>query len=90
MTNVQKDIINKLLQGFTIAGSVNYGYRLRSPEGHVHSKLNPRSFYRLKPILRKTKVGLFVANKSKIRQQHGNSFIKKEYRVHQNLKNLNP
>jgi hypothetical protein len=79
MTELQKDTVTKLLMGYTIAASGKNGFRLRSPEAHPCRKISIKTFQKIKKVLRKQK-GLFVVNKNKIRQLHGNTFIKKEYK----------
>lgn len=79
MTPLQKDTVEKLLQGFTIANAYRNGYRLRTPQAHVVRKLNEQTFLILKPLLRRHK-GLFVINKNAVRQLHGGSWIKKLYK----------
>lgn len=87
MTSLQKAIINNLLEGATIANCRSSGYRLRTQEGSVISKFYTPTFYSLKKYLRKEKSGLFVINKNEVRQLHGKSWIKREYKKHlkQNL-----
>lgn len=80
MTELQKDIVTKLLLGYNIAGNRRYGYRLRSPEHMVCRKFSRKTFDSIKDVLRQHK-GLFVVNKTKVRQLHGNSFFKKEYKA---------
>jgi hypothetical protein len=79
MTELQQDILSKLLLGYNIVGNEKYGYRLRTPDHQVSAKISYRTFYPLKKLLRKNK-GLFVINKSKVRQLHGNCFTKKQYK----------
>jgi hypothetical protein len=78
MTQLQKEIVEKLLLGYNIAGNAKYGFRLRSPEHHVCRKFSYKTFYRLKDLLRK-KGPVFLINKNKVRQLHGKTFAKSEY-----------
>jgi hypothetical protein len=76
MTKIQKEIVVRLLAGASIAGN-----RLRDANHNPIMKISPRTFYWLKrDVLRKLPSGSFVANKSKIRQMHGNAWIKKTYK----------
>lgn len=79
MTQLQKEIIQKLLLGYNIAGNPRYGFRLRSPEQHVCRKFSYKTFFKIKNLLRK-KGPVFLINKSKVRQLHGKSFAKTEYK----------
>jgi hypothetical protein len=78
MTELQKEIISKLLLGYNIAGNKTYGYRLRSPEHHVCRKFSYRTFHSFSKLLRKQK-GVFFIDKNKVRQLHGRTFIKQQY-----------
>lgn len=78
MTPRQKDIVIKLLQGYSIANARRNGYRLRDPQARVVLKINAATFTRLRDLLRKSK-GVYVINKNKVRQLHGNSFVKQVY-----------
>lgn len=79
MTQLQKDIIEKLLLGYNIAGNPKYGFRLRSPHQHVCRKFNYKTFLKIKDLLRK-KGPVFLINKNKVRQLHGKTFVKTEYK----------
>jgi hypothetical protein len=79
MTELQKEIISKLLLGYNIAGSKHYGYRLRSPEQLVCRKFSYRTLYSFKYLLTK-RGGVFMINKNKVRQLHGKTWIKKQYK----------
>lgn len=78
MTQLQKEIIQKLLLGYNISGNTKYGFRLRSPEQHVCRKFSYKTFFKIKDILRK-KGPVFLINKNKVRQLHGKTFTKTEY-----------
>jgi hypothetical protein len=86
MTDLQKDTIEKLLLGYTIASSGRNGFRLRTQDAIVIRKINPQTFHSLKPLLRRNK-DLFVINKNAVRQLHGNSWIKRTYTKKLTLKN---
>jgi len=76
MTQSQKDIIVHLLAGGSIAS-----YRLRDRNNNPMMKVNPQTFYWLKSeVLRRMPGGFFIINKTKVRQLHGNSWIKKTYK----------
>lgn len=80
MTKIQKDIIQKLLEGYNVYGNPSYGFRLRSPEMHAHLRFGIRTFYKIRPLLRKSN-GVFLINKSKVRQLHGKTFTKRQYKA---------
>ena len=80
MTALQKAIVSSLLDGATIANCRASGYRLRTAKGHVIGKFYEPTFFSLKFILRKEKSGLYVIDKNQVRQLHGKSWIKKEYK----------
>jgi len=80
MTSLQKAIVKNLLEGATIANCKSSGFRLRTHNGSVIAKFYSPTFYSLKKYLRKEKSGLFVINKNEVRQLHGKSWIKKEYK----------
>ena len=80
MTGLQKTIIQSLLDGCNSANSKSNGYRLRTAQNNVIAKFYSPTFYSLKNILRREKSGLYVIDKNAIRQLHGKSWIKKEYK----------
>jgi hypothetical protein len=79
MTELQKFIISKLLLGYNIAGSASYGYRLRSPEQLVCRKFSRKTFRSFSKLLSK-RGGVFMINKNKVRQLHGKSWVKQQYK----------
>lgn len=80
MTHLQKTIVQSLLDGCNIANCKSSGYRLRPAKNNVIAKFYSPTFYSLKKILRKEKSGLYVIDKNAVRQLHGKSWIKKEYK----------
>lgn len=80
MTSQQKFIITKLLEGCTIFSAGPGKIRLRDPEGRPIGKVTYRTFYWLNRNLLRKQKGLFVINKTKVRQLHGNSFAKRLYK----------
>lgn len=79
MTDLQKEIIQKLLLGYNIYGNPRYGFRLRSPELHPCRRFSYKTFLSIQNLLRK-KGSVFLINKNKVRQLHGKSFAKQEYK----------
>jgi hypothetical protein len=79
MTAKQKDIIRKLLDGYTIVGNSAYGFRLRDQKKNVAIKFSYKTFFRIKHPLRKHK-DCFLVDKNKMRQMHGSSFAKQLYK----------
>lgn len=82
MTSKQKDIIEHLLQGCTIASLGPSGIRLRTPSGSPIMKISPRSMWWIKRELmrRDRRTGLWVVDKRKVRSLHGNCFAKRIYK----------
>lgn len=78
MTPLQKDIIECLLDGYTITGNAKYGYRLKDKNGNPVTKFSHRTFHALKDYLR-SQQGIFVANKKHIRSLSKKYWIKKAY-----------
>ena len=78
MTPMQKFVINCLLEGYNIAAAASSGYRLRNAKHEPVRRLTGTTFQKLKPLLRQQK-GLFIIDKNKVRQQHGNSLVNKIY-----------
>lgn len=79
MTDTEKIIAGKLLEGHRINGSSPGCIRLVDPAGHPVMKISDAFFYEIRPVLRKKKL-LFLIDLRKVRSMHGNSFIKKLYR----------
>ncbi|MBN8852256.1 MAG: hypothetical protein BGO55_00740 [Sphingobacteriales bacterium 50-39] len=80
MTYNQKLIVSKLFEGCTIAAMGPGQIRLRDPQGAPVLKITDRTFYWLNRNLLRQHKGLFLLNKSKMRQFHGNSFVKRLYK----------
>ena len=79
MTDVTKILITNLLAGCSIYGHQR-GFLLRGTENNFVSKVNPRTYRQVKWCLRKRKDGLFVIDKRVVRKEHGNTWIKQEYK----------
>lgn len=79
MTNTEKIIAGKLLDGHRINGSSPGCIRLVDLTGHPIMKIPDAFFYEIRPVLRKKKL-LFLIDLRKVRSMHGNSFIKKLYK----------
>lgn len=86
MTSNQKDLIYDLLDG-------DYLMKTKNPNGRVCYKLyygnmNPKRYVSdlvveagsIWNVLKQDKKGKFTINKSKVRQLHGNSLLKKIYK----------
>lgn len=80
MTNAQKNIILKLLQGHNITINSGQRYRVRDANHNPVQKLSPRTMRNIKHFLRQEKSGLLVIDKRKIRSLHGNSWVKQKYK----------
>lgn len=80
ITASQKAIVLSLLDGANIYDARSSGYRLRTADGCVISKFYSPTFFAIKPLLRKEKNGLYVINKNEVRQLHGKSWIKRQYK----------
>ena len=78
MTRLQKDTLLLLLKGGSISAGSN-GYRVRNSKHLVEWKIKSSSFFTIKYLLRKTKDGLFVMNKTEVRKLHGRNWVKVEY-----------
>ena len=78
MTRLQKDTLLLLLNGGSISAGSN-GFRVRNGQHLVELKIKSSSFYTLKYLLRKTKAGLFVINKTEVRKLHGKNWVYQEY-----------
>jgi hypothetical protein len=79
MTDLQKEIIQKLLLGYNIYGNPRYGFRLRDPQHRPCRRFSYKTFLSIEGLLRK-KGPVFLINKNKVRQLHGKSFAKAEYK----------
>lgn len=82
MTDVTKQLISNLLAGCSIYGHQR-GFLLRGTENNFMRKINPRTYRQVKGYLRKGKDGLFVIDKRRVRSEHGNAWIKQEYKKQQ-------
>jgi len=81
MTSTQKRIIELLLGGASIYNGMKSGIRLRDTAFNPLIKIHTRTWtwLRCEKLVRKHK-GLWVIDKRQVRDLHGNSFIKKEYK----------
>lgn len=79
MTDVSKQLISNLLAGCSIYGHQR-GFLLRGTENNFIYKINPRTYRQVKSYLRKRKDGLFVIDKRRVRSEHGNTWIKQQYK----------
>lgn len=80
MTKTQRSIMGYLLKGYSIAAYRTAKYRLRDENNCVVLTMNAATFRAIKPLLRKTPAGLFVADKNRVRQLHGNDLVKRRYK----------
>ena len=78
MTHLQKDIIEMLFKGCSIAAYGN-GYRLRDSAHNPVCRFSYKTFRPLKRYLRRSKPGLWLLDKRTVRASHGSSWIKKYY-----------
>lgn len=78
MTHLQKQTLLLLLKGGSIAAGSN-GFRVRNSKHLVELKIKSSSFHTIKYLLRKTKDGLFVMNRTEVRKLHGKSWVKVQY-----------
>ena len=83
MTQLQRDIIEHLFKGCTIASYGNQ-YRLRDNEVRPVLKFTYKTFRGINVYLRRSPKG-FVLDKRIVRQANGNTWIKKYY-INQNKK----
>lgn len=56
------------------------GLYLRGTQNNFMRKINPRTYRQVKRYLRKGKDGLFVIDKRQVRKEHGNTWIKQQYK----------
>ena len=73
--NLKKIAITTLLNG----GMIAYRSRVLDKNSNPIVKITENMFNELKPMLRKNKL-VYLINKSEVRRQHGNTFIKKQYK----------
>jgi hypothetical protein len=88
MTAVQKNILSKLLHGYSFAGNQTYGFRLYDENMNVQDTFTYRTYFKMRKLLRKDKSGRFVLDKRKVRSLHGKSWIKKEYKKQLHVQQL--
>lgn len=80
MSANRKIIIEKLLQGYTIAALGPGQIRLRDPKGNPVMKITYQTFYWLKRGILRKKRNVFMVNLSLVRQLHGNCTAKRIYK----------
>lgn len=78
MTRTQLCIVGYLLKDTNIASYRSGKYRLRDENNCVILTMTKVTFVAVKPLLRRTKNGLFVINKNMVSQLHGNDLVKRE------------
>lgn len=82
MTHKQKQAILWLFNGHNISAIGSSGHRMRDKQHNVKVKIHPRTFYKLKrDLLKKDISGLFVLDWDKAAKFHGNSLVKKLYKL---------
>lgn len=79
MTNVTKALITNLMDGCSIY-THPLGLYLRGTENNFIRKINPRTYRQVKRYLRKRQDGLFAIDKRRVRSEHGNTWIKQQYK----------
>lgn len=75
MTEKTKWILQIMING----GCISFGYRVLDSDRNPITKISEKQFRKSKHLFRKSGI-VYVINKSKVRQQHGNSFIKQLYK----------
>lgn len=80
MTKTQLCIVGYLLNDANIASYRSGKYRLRDDNNCVILTMTAATFRAIKPLLRSTKNALFVIDKNKVRQLHGNDLVKRKYK----------
>jgi hypothetical protein len=80
MSTTRKIIVEKLLQGYTIAALGPGQIRLRDAAGNPVMKITYRTFYWLKRSILRKKKNVFLVNLSMVRQLHGNCTAKRIYK----------
>lgn len=78
MTQLQKEIIEVLFAGGSIS-KVGDQYRLRDASVNPIKKFGFNTMFQIKKLCRVHK-GVFVLNKTKVRQLHGKSWVKQFYK----------
>lgn len=75
MTPVQKKVMTTLLNG----GCITFGYRVLDHNKNPVARIREKTFKGFKKLLRKSG-NVYLLNKKKVRSEHGNSFINKQYK----------
>lgn len=79
MTHTQKQIITALLLGGSIANMGAGGIRLRDKDLNPVLRINPRTFWFIRNVVKRNKKHVWVISLADVRKLHGKSWIKKEY-----------
>jgi hypothetical protein len=79
MTPIQKDIMEKLFAGGSIA-AYNGKYRLRDSKHSPVRSFAFSTFHRVRKLLRKHKTGVLVLDKRMVKKLSGHNWVKKYYK----------
>ena len=77
----EKNIIKTLLAGGHIVHLGPSGIRLRDKNINPIQKVTAIRFRRLKPLMKKTKKGLWVISAGEVLKLRSNSYIKQQYKL---------
>ncbi len=75
MTAIHKRMLKLMLDG----GCISAGYRILDKDRNPVMRVKEATFRKYKHLFRKSGI-VYLINKSKVRQEHGNTFIKKQYK----------
>lgn len=78
MTPTQKFVAEKLIEGYYLVRSGPW-YRLRTSDHIVVRKISDKTFQQFKNLLR-SKNQFFYLNKNLVRQLHGKTYLKQQYK----------
>jgi len=79
MTPAQKQIFTVLLNGGNIVHNGTSGVRLRDKKANPIQRVNPRTFSRIKPLMKKFR-GLWVISPKEVLKLNKNNWAKQEYK----------
>lgn len=80
MTDVQKFVIDELLQDGTVALVRPGVYSIRDKEGNPRRRFTSRTWYHLKMFCKRNKrMPLYLIDKKLVRSLNGNTYINKKY-----------
>jgi hypothetical protein len=79
MTDLQKFIIEKLIDGYHIVNCRTSGYRLRDEKTNPVRRFSEHTFQQINKYVRK-KGHIYVINRKIIREQSGKTWVKKYYK----------